>query len=67
MYGTKISTARWIMYGIPGNIGWLLYLVGRGRLFAHHGFPCFDMVSRGAGRDRTCCSACKGNITEVIE
>ncbi len=38
MYETKISTARWIMYGIPGNIGWLLYLVGRGRLFSHHGF-----------------------------
>lgn len=38
MYETKISTPRWIMYDIPGNIGWILYLVGYGRLFAHHGF-----------------------------
>lgn len=30
MYETKISSARWIMYDIPGNIGWILYLVGYG-------------------------------------
>lgn len=38
MYETKISSARWIMYDIPGNIGWILYLVGYGRLLAKHGF-----------------------------
>lgn len=26
-YETKISTARWIVCDIPGNIGWILYLV----------------------------------------
>ena len=27
LYETKISTARWIAYDIPGNIGWILYLI----------------------------------------
>ena len=27
MYETKISDARWIAYDIPGNIGWILYIV----------------------------------------
>ena len=27
LYETKISDARWILYDIPGNIGWILYLV----------------------------------------
>lgn len=27
MYETKISDARWILYDIPGNIGWILYLI----------------------------------------
>ena len=26
-YKTEISDARWIAYDIPGNIGWLAYLV----------------------------------------
>lgn len=26
MYETKISSDRWIMHDIPGNIGWILYL-----------------------------------------
>ncbi|MBP3796255.1 MAG: hypothetical protein J6I46_00590 [Ruminococcus sp.] len=38
MYETKISSARWIMYDIPGNIGWILYLAGYSRLLAKHGF-----------------------------
>ena len=27
LYETKISTAHWIAYDIPGNIGWILYLI----------------------------------------
>lgn len=27
IYETKISDARWILYDIPGNIGWILYLI----------------------------------------
>ncbi|MEE3450404.1 MAG: hypothetical protein VZR27_06860 [Acutalibacteraceae bacterium] len=26
-YETKISNARWILYDIPGNIGWIVYIV----------------------------------------
>ena len=36
MYETKISTVRWIMYDIPGNIGWILYIIGYGRILAAH-------------------------------
>ena len=38
MYETKISTPRWIAFDIPGNIGWMLYLIGYGRLVAVQGF-----------------------------
>lgn len=38
MYETKITTPRWIAYDIPGNIGWILYLIGYGRLLAGQGF-----------------------------
>ncbi len=38
MYETKITTPRWIAYDIPGNIGWILYLIGYGRLLANQGF-----------------------------
>ena len=38
MYETKISTPLWIAYDIPGNIGWILYLIGYGRLLAVQGF-----------------------------
>lgn len=27
MYETKISDARWIAYDIPGNVGWIMYIV----------------------------------------
>ncbi|MBQ9168085.1 MAG: hypothetical protein IJX67_06730 [Oscillospiraceae bacterium] len=27
MYETKISDAKWITYDIPGNVGWIAYLV----------------------------------------
>mgnify|MGYP007101916814 CR=1 FL=1 len=38
MYETKISAVRWIIYDIPGNIGWILYLAGYGRLLANDSF-----------------------------
>ena len=38
MYETKISAPRWMMYDIPGNIGWILYLTGYGRYLAKSGF-----------------------------
>lgn len=28
MYETKISDIRWILYDIPGNIGWIAYFTG---------------------------------------
>lgn len=28
MYETKISDARWIAYDIPGNVGWIAFLIG---------------------------------------
>ncbi len=27
LYETKISTARWMAYDIPGNIGWIIWVV----------------------------------------
>ena len=27
VYESHISTARWIVYDVPGNVGWILYLV----------------------------------------
>ena len=45
MYETKISTIRWIAYDIPGNIGWIMYLVGYGRLFANGDFSQHILTS----------------------
>lgn len=28
MYESKISDAKWIAYDIPGNVGWIAFLVG---------------------------------------
>lgn len=28
LYKSDISTARWIAYDLPGNVGWILYFVG---------------------------------------
>lgn len=44
MYKTDISTAKWILYDIPGNIGWIAYCVVLGKCFAEK--PAF-MESRG--------------------
>ena len=38
MYETKISTPLWIAYDIPGNVGWILYLIGYDRLLTNQGF-----------------------------
>lgn len=39
MYKTDISTARWICYDIPGNVGWISYYVALGRCLAER--PAF--------------------------
>lgn len=33
MYESKISDAKWIAYDIPGNVGWIAFLVGLGLCF----------------------------------
>lgn len=33
MYESKISDARWIAYDLPGNAGWVSFLVGLGLCF----------------------------------
>ncbi len=45
MYETKISSSRWILYDIPGNIGWILYLVGYGKMLANQGFTEHPLTS----------------------
>ena len=35
LYKSNISTARWIAYDLPGNIGWILYFVGLILLFVN--------------------------------
>ena len=34
IYETKITTARWMAYDIPGNIGWIMYFKGIYNLFS---------------------------------
>lgn len=38
MYETRISASRWMVYDIPRNIGWILYLIGYGRFIVKSGF-----------------------------
>lgn len=33
MYESKISDGRWIAYDLPGNVGWISFLVGLGLCF----------------------------------
>lgn len=33
MYGSKISDASWIAYDLPGNVGWVSFLMGLGLCF----------------------------------
>ncbi|MBQ9673207.1 MAG: hypothetical protein IJV39_01125 [Ruminococcus sp.] len=52
MYQTKISDIRWIVYDIPGNIGWITYITSLILLLANQitiislisVFPAFIMV-----------------------
>ena len=39
IYKTKISDARWWAYDVPGNAGWIMYLVCLIRCFVKH--PAF--------------------------
>ena len=34
IYESHTSTARWLVYDVPGNVGWILYLVCLIRCFA---------------------------------
>lgn len=34
MYESKISNAKWIAFGIPGNVGWIAFLAGLARCFS---------------------------------
>lgn len=34
VYESDISTTRWLVYDVPGNVGWILYLVCLIRCFA---------------------------------
>ena len=46
MYETKISDLRWYIYDIPGNIGWLAYLVAVILAFVKHtDFWAINIVS----------------------
>ena len=44
LYETKISDARWWLYDIPGNIGWIIYYVCYVRLVLQ-GFNLFTVAS----------------------
>lgn len=33
IYKSEISTAKWLLYDVPGNVGWILYLYQMVRLF----------------------------------
>lgn len=44
LYETKISDARWWLYDIPGNAGWIIYFVCVFRLL-RQGIDPFAMVS----------------------
>ena len=46
LYETKISNARWIAYDLPGNIGWIAYIVALILCFAKS--PAF--MSKGVLR-----------------
>lgn len=36
IYESHISTARWLVYDVPGNVGWILYLVCLIRCFVQY-------------------------------
>ena len=36
IYKSNISTARWLIYDVPGNVGWIMYLICLTRCFVKH-------------------------------
>ena len=36
VYESHISTARWLVYDVPGNVGWIMYLVCLIQCFVMH-------------------------------
>lgn len=36
VYESHISTARWLVYDVPGNVGWIMYLVCLTQCFVMH-------------------------------
>lgn len=44
MYETKISDARWLAYDIPGNIGWIIYIVCLALCF-RDGLSIFSVIA----------------------
>lgn len=58
LYESKISTLRWVAYDLPGNAGWLAFLVGLGQCFAQKpaylqnravfGLLCLDLLCGAA-------------------
>lgn len=39
IYKSNISTARWLIYDVPGNVGWIMYLICLTQCFVKH--PAF--------------------------
>ena len=33
MYESKISNVKWIVYDLPGNVGWIMFLAGLAHCF----------------------------------
>ena len=45
IYESSISTARWLIYDVPGNVGWILYIAQLIRLFLNRpGFVEIPLV-----------------------
>lgn len=45
IYESEISTAKWLIYDVPGNVGWILYIVQMIRLFLNRpGFMEIPLV-----------------------
>lgn len=44
IYETQISDARWIAYDLPGNVGWIIYLVCLVRMWKQ-GVTAFSVLA----------------------
>ena len=42
VYESCISTARWLIYDVPGNVGWIMYLICLIQCFVKHP-ACMDI------------------------